>query len=135
MIRNYLFGDGIFAEAIRFGLVGLKSNVLYYFLYVGLVAAGTPPNVAVSIVYVFGISYAFWFNKGFVFRNSHRPGLQFARYIFVYFIAWALNLVLLDIAITRLELNHYLAQALLIFPIAGMNFVFLKLFVFRVPRT
>jgi putative flippase GtrA len=134
-IRNCLFGDGLWAEAIRFGLVGLKSNVLYYFLYVALAAAGTGPKVAVTIVYLFGLAYTFWFNKGFVFRNSHLPGLQFARYVVVYLVAWALNLVLLDIAITRLGLNQYIAQALLTFPIAGMNFVLLKLFVFRVPRT
>ncbi len=134
MIRRVLFGDGVWAEAIRFGLVGIKSNVLYYFLYVALVATGTGPKTAVTGVYIFGIAYTFWFNKGFVFRNSVRPGSQFAKYVFVYFVAWAVNLALLDVAINRLGLNHYLAQALLVFPIAGTNFVFLKLFVFRAPR-
>jgi putative flippase GtrA len=132
MIRRWLFENGAWSEAIRFGLVGIKSNVVYYFLYVGLALAGASPNVSVTVVYCFGIAYTFWFNKGFVFKNPHAQGSQFAKYVFVYAVAWGLNVVLLDIAISRLGLIHYLAQALLILPIAGLTFVSLKLFVF--PR-
>src|SRR5258706_2650098 len=129
MIKRWLFGDGILAEAIRFGLVGIKNNIVYYLLFVVVSLAGAGPKLAVTIIYIFGIIYTFWFNKGFVFRDLHPSGSQFARYIFVYFVGWALNLVLLDIAIARLGMNRYLAQGLLTFPIAGLTFVSLKLFV------
>lgn len=135
MIRRWVFGDGILAEAIRFGLVGIKNNVVYYLLFVVVSLAGAGPKLAVTIIYIFGIIYTFWFNKGFVFRDLHPSGSQFARYIFVYFVGWALNLVLLDITIAQAGVNRYLAQALLIFPLAGLTFLALKLYVFRAQRT
>jgi len=119
------------SEAIRFGVVGVKNNIVYYLLFVFLSLVGVPDSLAVSAIYVFGILYSFFFNKHFVFRGHRQSRHVFARYVFVYALAWGLNLVLLRFLTITVGLNHFLAQGLLIFVISGILFLSLKAFVFR----
>jgi putative flippase GtrA len=133
-MRRWLSSSEIWFESLRFAIVGIKSNILYYALYVLLSLMGTPPKVAVTMVFLFGIAYTFWFNKSFVFRNKGAARRQVIAYVGVYLVAWALNLLLLEILVTHLQLNHYLVQAALIFVIAILIFLSLKLLVFGEPR-
>ena len=121
----------IWAEAFRFGLVGLKSNAIYYLLYVLLTFVGVVPNVAVTVVYTFGIFYAYWFNREWVFKIRSQSRFALARYVAVYVAAWATNLYLLNLATIRFGMGHYIAQAGLIVLISGLVFLSLKVFVFR----
>jgi len=121
----------VVSEAIRFGVIGIKNNVIYYLLYVILSLAGVGHGFAVSAIYVFGILYSFLFNKRFVFRDHRHSWNLFARYTLVYVLAWGLNLVSLRFLTVKVGLNHFLAQGLLIFAISGVLFVSLKIFVFR----
>lgn len=128
--------DRIRMQAVRYIFVGLKSNAVYYLLYVILSFLGVGPKTAVVIVFVFSLVYAFWFNKNFVFRNRNDLNWQFERYIGVYLFALVLNLVLLECATTYLGLNHFIVQAALGLIIAVPIFFLLKYFVFgRVGRT
>lgn len=119
------------SEAIRFGIVGVKNNIVYYFLYVALSLLGVTHGWAVTVIYIFGIFYSFLFNKRFVFKDRRQSPSVFARYMLIYVLAWGLNLILLQILTTVVGLNHYLVQALLILVISGILFVALRSFVFR----
>jgi putative flippase GtrA len=57
-------------EIVRFVLVGVKSNILYVVIYVGLTFLGVDHRIALTVVYGFGILYMFVFNKYYVFRVS-----------------------------------------------------------------
>jgi putative flippase GtrA len=122
--------NGTFVQAIRFILVGLKSNVVYYLLYVALTIVGIDPMVAVVIVFSFSIVYAFAFNRRFVFRSRQRFCGEFVRYFAVYVVALILNLFLLDFGTRKLGYSHFLVQGVLIVAIAVLTFLSLKLFVF-----
>jgi hypothetical protein len=52
------------------------------------------------------------------------------RYLAVYFGAWLLKLVLLDILLTDCKLNRFLAYGLLVVPFATAIFLALKYLVF-----
>ena len=119
------------SEAIRFGVVGIKNNIIYYLLYVILSLIGVGHGFAVSAIYVFGILYSFLFNKRFVFRDHRHSQHLFARYIFVYALAWGLNLISLRLLTVTIGFNHFLAQGLLILVISGILFLSLRTFVFR----
>ena len=119
------------SEALRFGVIGIKNNVVYYLLYVILSLIGVGHSFAVSAIYVFGILYSFLFNKRFVFRDHRQSRYLFARYILVYVFAWGLNLVALRLLTVTFGLNHFLAQGLLVLAISGVLFLSLKVFVFR----
>lgn len=117
-------------QAIRFIFVGLKSNAVYYVLYVLLALCGVGPKTAVVCVFVFSLAYAFWFNKAFVFRSRDDLNWQFVRYVCVYVLALLLNLILLEWATTTLGYSHFLVQAVLGVVIAVPIFFLLKFFVF-----
>lgn len=118
------------AEVIRFVIVGLKSNVVYYLLYVALTSVGVGPKTAVTAVFVFGIVYAFWFSKAFVFRNRQKLSWQFFRYLLVYALLLFLNLVLLDFATLGLGISHLISQPLISLVLTAPLFLLLKFFVF-----
>ena len=118
---------------IRFSLVGVKANAVYFCLYVLLTAVGLRPSLAVTIVFIVGAFYTFWFNKSFVFRDSDRAARQFPRYLFVYLVAWGLNIAALDYMI-RQGINHIIAQGVLICVFAVLIFVAQKTLVFRGAR-
>lgn len=132
--RMFVADDGARLQAVRFVIVGLKSNAIYYMLYVLLSLAGVGSKTAVVIVFVFGMVYAFWFNKAFVFRSRDALNWQFARYMSVYIFALALNLVLLELATTSLGFSHFVVQAVLGVVIAIPIFFLLKYFVFSSER-
>lgn len=134
MPKQWFSSQDTFAQAIRFGVVGLKSNLIYYALYVILSLSHIRPDLAVTIVCAFGIVYAFWFNKAFVFQSTGHSKARFLKYTAIYVSTWGLNVFLLDVATIALGLNKYFIQAALILPIAALNFILLKLIAFRPVR-
>jgi len=131
IITAIVTGNSTLVQALRFAIVGLKSNVLYYLLYAALTIAGVAPMVAVAVVFSFSIFYAFVFNRRFVFRSRERFHGELLRYVGVYTFALFLNLFLLDLGTRKLGYNHFIVQGVLIVMIAGLIFVALKFFVFR----
>lgn len=129
-LKRAVVDDRARSQAIRFVFVGLKSNAIYYILYVLLALAGVGPKTAVVCVFVFSLVYAFWFNKAFVFRSRDDLNSQFVRYVAVYLLALLLNLILLEWATTTLGFSHFLVQAVLGVVIAVPIFFLLKYFVF-----
>jgi len=129
-------GRQLLLQWARFAVIGIKANVLYYVLYLLMTgAAGLSPTLSVTIVYVFGIVYTFALNKSFVFRDSGVVSDQFLKYVLVYLFAWGMNIMTLEFMISRLAMNHALAQGILICVFAVLIFLALRVLVFRkVPQ-
>ncbi|WP_371420914.1 GtrA family protein [Tardiphaga sp.] len=117
-------------QAARFLLTGLKSNFLYFIIYLILTALDVEPLVAVTLVFVLGLIYTFWFSKNLVFRNRQGSPKQFARYSLVYVLAWLLNLLLLDTATKKFGVDHRAAQFLIAMAITAPLFLAQRFFVF-----
>jgi putative flippase GtrA len=128
---NQLSVRQILLQWIRFSLVGIKANIIYYLLYILMTMAGLGPTMSVTITYLFGSAYTFWLNKGFVFRDSDLARHQFACYLLVYIVAWGLNIMTLDFMISRLGIHHVMAQGILICVFAVLIFLALRFLVFR----
>jgi putative flippase GtrA len=118
----------------RFSLVGAKANVIYFCLYILITAAGFQPAIAVTFVFIVGAIYTFWLNKSFVFKDPDAVKHQLPRYLLIYFVAWALNVAALDFMVSRIGMNHIVAQGLLIGLFAVLLFVAQKTLVFRGAR-
>ena len=123
--------ETLWFEWLRFVAIGLKSNVLYYVLYVLFVYRGIGPNAAVTLVFLVGVAYSFWLHKRFVFRNLASARRQIAAYLLLYSAAWCLNLLALNILLGPFQVNRYIAQGILIIPFAAAIFLSLKYIVFR----
>lgn len=117
-------------QALRFGIVGVASNVILYFVYLALTAADLGPKSAMTLAYAFGISQTFFFNRRWSF--AHRGGMTGAlgRYLAAYAFGYLLNFAILWFAVDRFGLPHQWIQAGAIFVVAGFVFLLCKYWVF-----
>ena len=112
---------------IKFLFVGVLNTCFSYFIYALLIFIGLKANLALFFQYILGVLWNFKTTGSLVFRN-HDNKLIF-KFISAYVFTFLLNSLLLKILI--MYLNPYIAQALLIFPIALVSFVVMKFWVFK----
>ena len=111
----------------KFLFVGALNTLFGYTTYALFVAIGLVANVALFLQYIVGVLWNFKTTGAIVFKN-HNNRLIFkfiASYIFTFFI----NSVLLKFLTSFM--NDYLAQALLVLPVAMLSFIIFKFFVFK----
>ena len=122
-----------FKEAIRFGIVGLVSNIVLYLLYLFFTAVGFGHKTAMSILFVIGTIQTFILNKNWVFKYQWLNKTIVARYILIYGGAYLANLLGLMFFVDYLNFPHEIVQGVMI-PVVGVtlymlqrNWVFRKL--------
>ena len=113
---------------IKFLFVGSVNTVFGYLMYVIFITMPIPRIVALLCSYIAGVLWNFKTTGNVVFKsNDNRLIFRFVfSYIVVFFINYAALVVLLN-----LNMNKYLAQFLLVFPVAMISFTLFRLFVFR----
>ncbi|NCC30514.1 MAG: GtrA family protein [Chloroflexia bacterium] len=120
-------------QAIRFGVVGLVSNILLYLLYLMLTATGVGHKSAMSLLFAVGTVQTFIFNKNWTFAHCGFLQASFFRYVAAYSLAYLLNLTALLILVDNLGYPHQAVQGVMILILALMLFLLQKYWVFRVP--
>jgi hypothetical protein len=55
MMKRLMHEANLQFEGLRFVAIGIKSNLLYYFIYVALSLVGIGPKTAVTIVFFVGV--------------------------------------------------------------------------------
>lgn len=118
-------------QLIRYGVVGVVSNLAMYFVYLFITYLGVEPKTAMTLVYIFGASIGFVGHRKWTF--SHRGAYASAalRYVPAHILGYLLNLLILFIFVDRLGYAHQWVQAVAIFIVAGFLFVVFKYYVFR----
>ena len=111
----------------KFLFVGALNTLFAYTLYAILITIGLIPNLALFLQYILGVLWNFKTTGKIVFKNNdNRLIFKFVlSYVFTFFI----NSILLNILLKFI--NEYLAQAILILPIAILSFAIFKFWVFR----
>jgi putative flippase GtrA len=118
-------------QLIRYGLVGIVSNLSIYIIYLLMTYLGVEPKIAMTFVYVIGASIGYIGNRNWTFSyrgNQFSAGL---RYTLAYFFGYVLNYLILFILVDHLGYLHQWVQAGAIIIVAGFLFVVLKYVVFR----
>jgi putative flippase GtrA len=121
-------------QLLRFGLVGLISNLALYLLYLGLTKAGMGHKLAMSMLYIFGILQSYSLNKKWTFRYRGLMTASFLRYISMYLTGYLINLIALIVFDNKLGYPHQLVQGMMILFIATLMFISQKYWVFRVSH-
>ena len=118
-------------QFLRYGVVGLGSNLLLYLAYLMLTYLGMGHKTAMSLLYAVGVMQTFIFNRKWSF--GHQGGLHgaFARYVTSYAFGYLLNLTVLWLAVDHLGLPHQIVQGVMILTLAVMLFLLQKHWVFR----
>src|SRR5437879_6517582 len=101
-------------EILRFGVVGLGSNVLLYLLYLATTAVGVEPKVAMSLLYLVGVLQTFVLNKRWTFQHEGHVRRTAARYWVAYASLYVANIVLLIIFVDVAGFDHRVVQGVLI---------------------
>jgi putative flippase GtrA len=114
---------------LKYIITGFSNVLIGYGIYSGLLLMGFSILTSLVTNYLFGIFYSFIVNARWVFRANgwSRLPLFIVFHISVLFI----NLRLIDFMLTNSNLEKFSVQALLIFPIAILNFSLMKHFIFR----
>jgi putative flippase GtrA len=119
-------------QAIRFGIVGLASNILLYVLYLLLTAMGVGHKAAMTMVFAAGTVQTFVINKRWTFDHQGLLRSSFVKYVSTYISAYLLNLTMLWLFVDRLGYPHQIIQGVMIFVIALILFFLQRYWVFRV---
>jgi len=120
-------------QLFRYGVVGLTSNLIGYFLYLGLNQLGVGPKAAMSLLYAIGVAQTFIFNKKWTFGHQQNSGPALFRYCAAYGFGYLINLTVLIIAVDRWAWPHQWVQGAMILCLAIFLFLIQKFWVFRPP--
>ena len=113
---------------LRYGLVGIASNLLVYCVFVILIWSAVPPVWAAAICYGLGLSISYLANRRWSFESiaSHRSDLL--RFLLAHGVAFVATLVF--ISVLTLFLRPEIAQVVNIGLTAIVVYVGLRLFGF-----
>jgi putative flippase GtrA len=118
-------------QLLRYGLVGVISNLTIYIIYLLITHFGVEPKKAMTLVYILGASLGFIGNQKWTFAHRGNPASAVLRYVLAHFLGYLLNFMILFIFVDRLGYAHQWVQAVAIIIVAGFLFIVFKYFVFR----
>ena len=120
---------GVNPQFIRFLAVGVLNTLFGQGFFAILVLLGLHPQVALLLATIVGVLFNFQSFGRLVFRGSDG---RLPRFIACYTLVYAINAIALDVLI-RFGIWAILAQAILMLPIATLNFALSRRFVFTGP--
>jgi len=123
----------VWLQLLRYGFIGLASNTVGYLLYLGITYLGTPPKLAMTLLYVSGAALGFFGNRQLTFAHQGSILSAGLRYVLVHTLGYFLNLTILLVFVDHAGYPHELVQAMAILIVAIFLFLTFKLFVFRSP--
>lgn len=121
-------------ELTSFALIGVASNAVLYAMYLALTAGGLGHKTAMSVAFVAGVLWSYWFNRVWTFRHTGALTCSALRYAGTYAIAYAANVGALVVLVDIAHLAHETVMLALIVATAGLTFVLQKTWVFRSAR-
>ena len=117
-------------QLIRYGIVGVVSNLAIYLVYLLIAYLGVEPKKAMTLVYIIGASIGFIGNRKWTFAHRGDPSRAALRYILAHLFGYLLNFLILLIFVDHLGYAHQWVQAVAILVVAGYLFLASKYFVF-----
>lgn len=117
-------------QLLRYGLVGVGSNLLLYLAYLALAAGGMGYKTAMAMTYWLGVAGTFVFNRNWSFKHKGAWQRSFILYVAVYAVGYLTNLLGLIVLVDFGRLPHQAVQAAMILVVAGLIFILQKFWVF-----
>ncbi len=119
-----------FNQLVRFGIVGLVSNVVLFIAYLAITSAGTEHKIAMTLLYAVGVVQTFILNKRWSFRHQGENRTAFVRYCISYSFGYVINLAALYILVDTIGYPHQIVQGAMIIALAVILFALQKFWVF-----
>ena len=121
-------------EEVRFGIVGLASNVVLYLLYLLFTGIGYGHKTVMTVLFVMGIIQTFNVNKRWTFKYQGFEKSILAKYVMIYGGAYITNFFGLMLFVDYLSFPHMIVQAIMVCILAILLFMLQRYWVFRNPN-
>lgn len=115
------------SQLVRFLLVGALNTIVGYALFAIFVWAGLSFPVAIGLATIAGVAFNFQSTGRLVFGGA--PLSQLGRFVAVYGVVYAINVGSVAVLL-RAGFNVYLANAMVLVPLALLAFALQRRFVF-----
>lgn len=117
-------------QMLRYGMVGVLSNIAGYAIYLLLTYIGGTPKATMTMLYVVGALVSFFANRRYTFQHDGHIGVAGLRFALMHLTGYLLNFLLLLIFVDKLGFAHQIVQAIAIFIIGFYLFFMFRFFVF-----
>jgi len=121
---------GFVFQLLRYGVVGLATNLLLYLAYLIVTYLGMGPKQAMSLLYIAGVIIGFFGHRKWSFMHSGTVLGSSARYLIAHLLGYLINLILLFLMVDKFGYPHQWVQGGAILVVAGFLFVVFRYFVF-----
>lgn len=121
---------GVRSQFLRYGIVGMVSNVAAYCLYLVITSFSIKPVLGMSIVYLIAASTSYLLNKVWTFTSTAKISWSLLKYCGVQCVGYVSNVIVLVVLHYVLGVPHYLAQLAGILVVAIVLFILCRSFVF-----
>lgn len=128
---NYLRKDGSVSQIIKYGIVGVVSNLAGYSAYLIATYFGGEPKITMSVLYLIMALLSFLGNRKLTFAYTGGVLGSGVRFAISHILGYIINLIMLIVLVDLMNYPHQWVQASAIIIVAGFLFVMLKLFVFK----
>lgn len=129
-----MFASAIFWRLVRYGTVGIASNIAGYALYVSMTYLGLGPKLTMTILYVVGATFGYLGNRQWAFFHTGSMVRSSAGYLIAHAVGYVINFVILHTFVDLMGYPHQIVQGLAIFVVAGYLFVALNFIVFKAEK-
>lgn len=119
------------SQLIRYGVVGITSNLLGYLAYLWITGWKVEPKIAMTLLYAVGAGIGFIGNRYWTFGHEGALFGTGVRYCAAHLGGYLLNLSILFIFVDRLGLPHQFVQACAVGIVAGFLYLLFKHYVFQ----
>ncbi len=118
-------------QLLRYGIVGIISNLSGYLVFLAITFAGVDPKAAMTFLYAVGATVGFFGNRKWAFSHNGNAARAAVGYAVAHVIGYLLNLAMLYVFVDRLGYKYQIVQGLAVFVLAGYLFLTFKFVVFR----
>ena len=95
----------------RFFVVGIANSALGYAVIFGLMlGAGWSPEASNVSGYAVGLVVSYALNRSFTFRSRAKPLGEASRFLVVFGVAFALNLIVLTLCVRMFGVSDWISQ-------------------------
>jgi len=123
-------GEFTESKIIRFLTVGVLNTLFGYAAYAVFLFVGFPYSVALLIATIFGVIFNY-FNFGKFVFSGYRDWLVFCRFVAVYVVTYAINMVGLQVLMQDFLLDPYVGQVICIPPSVLLSWFLMNYWVFK----
>ncbi len=117
-------------EFLKFLLVGILANLIYYLLYIILTYIGIDIFLATTFLFIITTIFSFKGNAKFTFKVKKTNNKNIISFYLIQLLFYFINIFTLFILVKNMGFAHELIQGILVICLAFFNFLISKKYVF-----